>query len=88
MLLVAETAPGSFELCWTWLPTWIGLNTDLKRQLEAHIKKKFIGNEATIEDLHNEVVEHLVLKFNAIAGLKEYLKAVEGVVINPEANEH
>ena len=36
MLLVVQTSPGVIELTYMWLPTWLGMNADLKKKVEAH----------------------------------------------------
>lgn len=84
MLLVNQTSPGHFELNYMWLPTWLGMNAERKRQVEEHICAVFVGKEATPEDLHREVIDHLCQQFPLIDGLSAYLHAVEGIVLCAE----
>jgi hypothetical protein len=86
MLLVEEIEPGVHELLYMWLPTWIGMNADLKKRVERHISKLFVGSEATLVDMHNAVIEYLCGEFPAVLGLREYLKSVEQITI--EGDEH
>jgi hypothetical protein len=79
MLLVAELESGVHELLYMWLPTWIGMNVTLKQEIESHIKKQFVGREATLHDIHEAVIDFLVNRFPEIQGLREYLSAVEQV---------
>jgi hypothetical protein len=81
MYFVHEVEPGKMELAYMWLPTWLGMNSELKRQVEAHIRDKFVGKEATIEDLHKAVIDFYCDKFPSL-NLRGYLEAVEGVEIN------
>lgn len=87
MLLVQEVEPGKIELTWMWLPTWLGINADLKRQLEAHVTKEFVGQKATLDVLHHVVIEFFCAKFPEVRGLREYLRGVEKIEVADEARD-
>ena len=81
MLLVHETDPGVFELNWMWLPTWLGMNAAVKRELEAYVKKECVGKPMTLHDLHMVVVRWLAGKHPEIQGLKEHLLSLENIQV-------
>lgn len=79
MLLVAELEVGVPELLYMWLPTWIGMNSVLKEEIETHMRKQFVGTRATPQEMHNAVIDFIVNRFPEVQGLREYLLAVERV---------
>lgn len=79
MLLVYEVEPGTYELAYMWLPTWIGMNIEIKKEIETYIHNRFVGKEATARDMHDAVVDYLCDKFPDINGLRAYLTVVEQV---------
>lgn len=82
MRLVTRTKPGVVELNWMWAPTFVGLNTILKRELEAKLAPQFRAremNDETLDELHAAVVDFLCEKFK-VDGLREYLDALSCVV--------
>jgi hypothetical protein len=73
----------SLELRWMWLPTFMGQNHGLMRELESAGKKKFTGkslppSEEALEEAHQWVIDWLCKK-NPIPGLREYLEAIKNV---------
>lgn len=67
-----------------WLPTWLGMNADLKKKVEAHIQQLFVGKEATLEEMHTAVVDFFCAQFPELTGLRGYLEAIT-LVRGPEA---
>lgn len=86
MRAVVRTAPGVVELNWTWLPTWIGMNAQLKKELEERLAPKLEGRplEEALDDAHEMVIEFLVEKFPALKGMRDYLDALKYVEDEPE----
>ena len=85
MLLVAEIEPGEYELLYMWLPTWLGVNINMKRRVERHLEEKFVGKEASEQELHEAVIDFLCAEFPAISGLRAFLSAVSYVSV-PDAH--
>lgn len=80
MRLVVSTDPGIVELCYTWLPTWIGLNTALKQKLENSLGKEAVGKpmtEETLQFLHDKVIAFLEEEYPNIVGLRDYLDGIK-----------
>jgi hypothetical protein len=72
---------GTLELNWMWLPTFIGMSTILKRQIDEYISPLVIGKEVTEEllsQLDQEIIKYVV-KMHPIPGLTGYLEALLGV---------
>lgn len=85
MRFVERTGPGKLELVWSWLPTWVGMNEALIREIEAQMGDTIVGKAITDETLdlaHQTVLEILVNKFPALSGLFEYLDGIKYVNIN------
>jgi hypothetical protein len=77
MKFVIHTNPGQLELNWTWLPTWIGMNESLIREIEEKLRIDVVGKELTKELLewaHCRVITILTEKFPLQRGLFDYLK--------------
>lgn len=88
MRLVQVGGPGVVELNWTWLPTWLGQNTILKQEIEAHItewmKQKespVYMDDSTLDEMHDEVMSFLRAKFPEPKGLMDYLEGLGHVHI-------
>jgi len=82
MRLVVSPEPGIVELAYTWLPTWIGLNTALKQKLEDKLQREAIGMPMTDENmqaLHDKVMDFFVEEFPEIIGLRDYLDGLKFV---------
>jgi len=73
---------GAIELRWMWLPTFIGQNHMVLKELGEAWKAQFPrgveNTEAALDAMHEFTIEWLCKKF-ALPGLKEYLKAIENV---------
>lgn len=82
MKLVIIPEPGVLELNYMWLPTWIGINTPLKQELEGAIRSKLVGKELTsavIDEAHDLIVEFFSNKFPNLVGLRDYLDSLKFV---------
>lgn len=82
MKLVVVPEPGVLELNYMWLPTWIGINTPLKQELEAALRTKLVGKdltEASIDEAHDLVVDFFSTKFPNLVGLRDYLDSLKFV---------
>jgi len=82
MYLVTSTEPGRLEIRYTWLPTWMGINSSFLARLDAQIGKAFIGrpmNEATLAEAHEAVVDVICTSFPQIQGLRDYIDALKFV---------
>ena len=84
MRLVVAPEKGVVELNYSWLPTWIGINTPLKNELEASLSEFLVGQELTTEILdeaHNRVVDFFAARFPQMKGLRDYLDSLKFVNI-------
>lgn len=77
---------GTIDVNWMWLPTWIGQNPVLMKELEDSCKSMLVGQfgTATIDDamldaLQGHVIDFFQSKFSSIHGLGSYLGAIENV---------
>jgi uncharacterized protein YndB with AHSA1/START domain len=80
MRLVVSTEPGIVELAYTWLPTWLGINTAIKQKLEAKLQSEAVGKpmtEEVLQDLHEKVLDFFVEEFPQITGLRDYLDGIK-----------
>jgi len=82
MLTVQLAKDGALELNWMWLPTFIGQNYPVMRELEKVWRSQFAGklklNEEGLREAHEFTLKWLCDKFK-INGLGEYLRAIENV---------
>lgn len=81
MRLVTPTAEGTLELNWMFLPTFIGMNNQLRLDLDKELTSLIEGlpwTESTFDLAHDKVVDALVTRFK-IPGLRDYLEAVKYV---------
>ena len=81
MRLVTSTDPGVLELSYMWLPTFIGLDAILQKQLEETLAKDLSGKEVTEELLdwaHARVMD-LICERYPLEGLRDYLDSVKFV---------
>jgi len=81
MRTVVETEPGTLELNYMMLPTFIGMNALLKKELEGTLRSKLEGQlitEEFLDQAHGMVIDFLVKKF-PLNGLRDYLDSVKYV---------
>lgn len=80
MHAVVPTDIGTLELNWLHLPTWIGINTILKKEMEGQLAAKIEGlpiNEEGLQQAHDIVVDYLEERFPKIKGLREQIDALK-----------
>ncbi len=80
MRSVTLSAPGVLELNYMWLPTFLGMNAVLKREMEGELQGRLVGirlDEKGLDRAHEIVVEYLVKKFPEIRGLDRFLDAMK-----------
>lgn len=80
MRLVIRTREKELELNWMFLPTFMGMNIQLKRDIEKSLEK-FRGRTVTdtlLDEMHEFVLGLLLGKF-PLPGLEAYLRAMEGI---------
>lgn len=84
MLLVVAAEAGVLELNYSWLPTWIGINTPLKQELEDAIAKRLLGkpmSEESLQEAHIMVLDFFTEKFPSHEGLRDYLDGLKFVTV-------
>lgn len=73
---------GAIELRWMWLPTFIGQNYLVLKELGEAWKKQFpqgVSNTAdALDAMHTFTIDWLCKKF-PLHGLNQYLTAIENV---------
>lgn len=82
MRAIVDLGDGSVELNYLWLPTVIGMNAGLKREMERDLQGKLTGirlDDEGLDKAHAIVVDYLVQKFPWVRGLADYLNAVKHV---------
>lgn len=88
MKLFERNGPGSIGLNYMWLPTWVGMNKALLKEIEEYVTPILMGQELTDETLtkaDEAAIQFLVQKFPDISGLFEYLDGLKYVETNGEA---
>lgn len=86
MRAVVATDEGCIELSYMWLPTFIGMNHQLKKELESVLSDKLVGQPLTEEVLdtaHELVVDFLEKKFPATKGLRDVIDSLKYVYFEP-----
>lgn len=81
MRLVDRIAPGHLGVNYMWLPTWIGMNQGLIREIEAHLSPLVVGKaltEETLDEVNQAALSYLVSRFPQ-AGLYDYLDGLKFV---------
>lgn len=76
MRAVVHVDDGVVEVNYMWLPTWIGLNSGLLKEIGAHMQSKAAGlplNDTTMQALHDALIDFLCVRYPSIKGLKAYL---------------
>jgi hypothetical protein len=84
MRFVHLTSPGRLEFNWLWAPTWVGMNNQLKGQLERDLGEavRVAGMPATEENLdqiHEVLLDLLVERYPEVPGLRDYLDGIKFV---------
>jgi hypothetical protein len=84
MRLVVRTDEGVLELAYTWLPTWLGINSKFKNEMLTELKDKIVGltmDERGMEEAHRLVLDYICEKNASIKGLRDYLDALKYVYV-------
>jgi len=71
---------GVVELNWMWLPTFIGMDSVVRRDLQKQVTGLFEGKDLTdsvLHDAHCFVVDFLCSKYPSVDGLDLYLDALK-----------
>jgi hypothetical protein len=87
MRTVVRTAYGVLELNWMWLPTFIGMNASLKKEMETSVANQFKGrpmSDQTLAEAHKAVCDFLVAKYPSIIGLDRVLDGLKFVELKDE----
>jgi hypothetical protein len=82
MRAVVHVGQGEVEVNFMYLPTFIGMNAVLKRDMEEALQKKLQGlplDDKGLDRAHEIVVEYLLTKFPEVKGLDHYLDALKYV---------
>jgi len=82
MRAIVITGPGQAELNWSWLPTWIGINGALKKEIEKDLSNQIVGkplDDRSLDEASELVIDFLCKKF-PLEGLRDYLDGLKFVV--------
>lgn len=88
MKILQRRGPGEVGLNYMWLPTWIGMNVALIKEIEEHLAPFLVGQPLTEEVLDRAgdvVIQYLTAKFPSIGGIFEYLDGLKYVEIDGKA---
>lgn len=79
MRTVILTDPGTLELNYMWLPTWIGLNAKLKQEIETEVAPLVVGREITEQDLDqiSDQVLDIIVRRCPVQGVRDYLDGLK-----------
>jgi hypothetical protein len=72
--------PGSVELAYTWLPTWVGMNTALLTRMQEKLIPTIQGRpltEETLDEVNQLVIDFLVETFPQLTGMRDYLDGLK-----------
>lgn len=84
MRFVARAGPGHIEVSYMWLPTWLGMNSVLAKEIEESIGPRFVGRELTdqvLDEAHCAVLRFLRDKYSHLHGLDDYLDGIKFVSV-------
>lgn len=82
MKIFVRNGAGSVGLNYMWLPTFIGMNSALIRELEQHVTPIMAGRALTDELLEEgsaAALQFLCERFPHVKGLEEYLDGLKFV---------
>lgn len=81
MRTIVLTDPGTLELNYMWLPTWIGMNTRFKQRIERELAPKIEGRAMTDQDLDelNDLVIQMIAAEFPLPGISDYLDGLKFV---------
>jgi len=84
MRVVVATLPGVLELNWQWLPAFLGMNTQLKNEIDRELRVQIVGRpmtEDTLDWVHDQVVALILRKFPGVQGLREFFDGLKNISI-------
>lgn len=84
MRLVQLTAPGRVEVNFMWMPTWLGMNKEVKDVIEKELAPLLIGKEATeelLDAVNDQLLALLERRYSTIRGLRDYLDGIKFIQI-------
>lgn len=81
MRLVAKTGPGQVELSYMWMPTFLGLDALLMKQIEEKLMPELVGKELTedVLDVAHDRALDIICELRPLPGLRDYLDALKFV---------
>lgn len=82
MRVIQVAKDGAIELCWMWLPTFIGQNYPVMKELGNAWAEAFPqgvrSDDAGLDAMHDFTIKWLCEKF-PIEGLEPYLRGIENI---------
>lgn len=84
MRFIVPLEPGKLVLNYTFLPTFIGMNSALRTKMEKVLAEKIVGlpwTESTFDLANDVVIEYVQSEFGGLPGLKDYLEAIKFVSV-------
>lgn len=82
MRAVVRTQEGVLELNYMWLPTWIGMSSTIKTNIERELRENIVGmtmDDDSLDAISKMVVDFLVDQNPHIEGLRDYLDGLKFV---------
>jgi hypothetical protein len=80
MRFVQYVGGGRLELNYMWLPTWMGMDSALKQEVEKALAEKFQGRGVDeLDALNEELLDWFEQRFSAVPGLRDYLDGLKFV---------
>lgn len=79
MRTVVLTDPGTLEVNWQWLPTWVGINQQLLKKLEQEITPLVKGkalSESDLDVISDKVIE-VIVRECPLPGVRDYLDGLK-----------
>ena len=79
MRTIIVSGRGAVEVNWSWLPTWIGMNSSLIKEIEVALSPTLLGqslNTEVLDKANTLLIDFLVKKFK-VPGLFDYLDGLK-----------
>ena len=87
---VVRVDKGVLEVNYMWLPSWIGMNSVLIKELSEHMQSKAVGkefNDDLLDELDLEARAFLCDRFSTVKGLDSYLDGLRHVNFDGDVEE-
>jgi hypothetical protein len=84
LVYVDKLTPGVVELHWMWLPTFIGTNQYLLRELQNEAFKRFGGQPLTdekLDEIDRWFIDQLCLK-HPVRGIRKFFEAIGSIELD------